>query len=527
MAQPSNYKPKKSAARPAKASGEKSASKPKSKSSQKRKIAGKTRGEKEVLKASSKSSKVPFKPNAQTDKRSSAKSAPKSAPKSSAKPIPAPGKDYAALLRAGLQFCPHARDCGACQTINDSYEESLQAKDDYVAELFERLMDEEALEPTLGMDSPVHYRNKVISPFVYGQKRSSQAPNDFIAKKQAKASRSQKRNSQSKPRQQREILCGMYAQGTHRVVDTRYCLVENEQAKAIIQAIRALMEKWAIEPYDEDTGEGFLRHAVVRVAHKSGEILVTLVTNGEAFPNSKSFCRELVKRCPFITTIVQNINKRQTNVILGDQEKTLYGPGFILDELCGLSFRISSQSFYQVNAVQTEVLYNVAMDLAQVEHAETVVDAYCGTGTIGLVAAKRGAGQVIGVDSVASAIEDARQNARHNGITNATFVHADATAFMKEQAQEGASVDVLLMDPPRAGSTPEFLAAAVQLRPKRIVYISCNPQTQARDAAQLCEGGYKLTRLQPVDMFPHTEHVETVALFEYSAGSLPKEVHHA
>lgn len=434
--------------------------------------------------------------------------------KAAPKPACKPGKDFEALLRAGLQFCPHAQECGACQTINDSYDESLQAKDDYVASLFENLVSETCIEPTLGMDVPLHYRNKVISPFVYGKKRTSKAPSDFIIKKQAKAGYGKQHTHGSSLNGRREILCGMYASGTHRVVDTTYCLVENEQAKAVIHTIRTLMEKWSIEPYDEDTGEGFLRHAVVRVGHKSGEVLVTLVTNNDAFPNSKSFCRELVKRCPFITTIVQNVNKRQTNVVLGEQERTLYGPGFILDELCGLSFRISSQSFYQVNATQTEVLYNVAMDFAQVSHAQTVIDAYCGTGTIGLVAAQRGADHVIGVDNVASAIEDARQNACHNGLTNAMFVHADATEFMKAQADEGVSVDVLLMDPPRAGSTPEFLDAALQLNPQRIVYISCNPQTQARDAAHLCEGGYRLSRIQPVDMFPHTEHVETVALFE-------------
>lgn len=480
-----------------------------------------------AAKSVSKSLRKPAgKPETKPASKPEAKSANRSRPKSAAPAAPKPGKDYAALLRAGLQFCPHARECGACQTINGSYDESLQTKDDQVAELFEGLVTDEALEPTLGMDVPLHYRNKVISPFVYGKKRqagvagASGGSDGFVSKKQAKSHRGSGTKG-SKAAAQREILCGMYAQGTHRVVDTRYCLVENEQAKAVIQAIRALMAKWSIEPYDEDTGEGFLRHAVVRVGHKSGEVLVTLVTNDEAFPSSKSFCRELVKRCPFITTIVQNVNKRQTNVVLGEQERTLYGPGFILDELCGLSFRISSQSFYQVNATQTEVMYNVAMDFADVAHASTVIDAYCGTGTIGLVAAKRGAGQIVGVDNVASAIEDARQNARHNGLDNATFVHADATEFMKAQAAEGASVDVLLMDPPRAGSTPEFLHGALQLNPQRIVYISCNPQTQARDAAILCKGGFCLTRLQPVDMFPHTDHVETVALFERATPSQP------
>lgn len=494
MAQPSNKKPKKTSIKPAKASA-----------SKKNACNRKTTGQSKAKTAQS---------HTINSKAKGTQAKGTHATEIQAKPAPKPGKDFEALLRAGLQFCPHAQACGACQTINDSYEESLQAKDDYVAELFEDLISKDILEPTLGMDIPLHYRNKVISPFVYGKQRAAKAPNDFIAKKQAKMQRGQQRDKNASSGKQREILCGMYASGSHRIVDTTYCLVENEQAKTVIHTIRALMEKWSIEPYDEDTGKGFLRHAVVRVGHKSDEVLVTLVTNTDAFPNSKSFCRELVKRCPFITTIVQNVNKRQTNVVLGEQERTLYGPGFILDELCGLSFRISSQSFYQVNATQTEVLYNVAMDLANVADAESVIDAYCGTGTIGLVAASRGAGRVIGVDNVASAIEDARQNAWHNGLSNTTFICADATEFMKAQAAEGASVDVLLMDPPRAGSTPEFLDAALQLSPQRIVYISCNPQTQARDATHLCRGGYRLTRLQPVDMFPHTEHIETVTLFE-------------
>ena len=203
---------------------------------------------------------------------------------------------------------------------------------------------------------------------------------------------------------------------------------------------------------------------------------------------------------------------RQTNVILGQKEQRLYGPGFILDTLCGLSFRISSQSFYQVNAVQTEVLYETAMQFANLDSAQSIIDAYCGTGTIGLVAAKRAAGQVIGVDSVESAIRDARENARHNGVENAHFVAADATDFMRNLAAEAQQVDVVLMDPPRAGSTPECLDALVALAPQCVVYISCNPETQVRDLTYLEQRGYHTLIVQPVDMFPHTNHVETVVL---------------
>ena len=208
------------------------------------------------------------------------------------------------------------------------------------------------------------------------------------------------------------------------------------------------------------------------------------------------------------------MNTRQTNVIMGEREQRLYGPGFILDKLCGLSFRISSQSFYQVNAVQTEVLYRTAVDLAALAGGERAIDAYCGTGTIGLVAASCGAGEVIGVDSVESAIRDARQNARHNGIENARFVAADAGAFMRQLAADGQRADVVLMDPPRAGSSEEFIDALAELAPSRVVYISCNPETQVRDCRLLRNLGYRVKVVQPVDMFPHTDHVETVALLE-------------
>ena len=311
----------------------------------------------------------------------------------------------------------------------------------------------------------------------------------------------------------------MYAPGTHQLIPTDHCAIENETAKQVTLAVRDIMARWSMEPYDEDTGRGFLRHVVVRVGHESGEVLVTVVTNGDEFPSAKAFCRELVRRVPAITTIVQNVNTRQTNVILGDKERTLYGPGFILDTLCGLSFRISSKSFYQVNATQTEALYDEAIRLARLTGEETVIDAYCGTGTIGLVAAARGARRVIGVDSVASAIRDAANNARHNGVENAEFIAQDATAFMKELAASGESLAplVLLMDPPRAGSTPEFLEAACQLAPQRIVYISCNPTTQARDVRQLVEGGYEIKAIRPVDMFPHTNHIESIVMLEKQA----------
>ena len=384
--------------------------------------------------------------------------------------------------------CRVSRECGACKHIDMPYGKQLAAKDARVAELFAGFPDVE-IRPIIGMDDPFHYRNKVTSPFAPGKR----GPNGG-----------------------REILTGMYAAGTHRIVQTDSCLLENEQAQQVIGTVKQLMKKHRIAPYDENKGTGFMRHAVVRVGHESGEVLVTLVTNDDTFPNSKSFCRELVRRCPFVTTVVQNVNTRQTNVILGEREQRLYGPGFILDTLCGLSFRISSQSFYQVNSAQTTVLYEQAVQLAQLQGGGTVIDAYCGTGTIGLVAARRGATSVIGVDSVESAIRDARQNASHNGVENALFVAADATDFMREAAAAGQHADVVLMDPPRAGSTEQFLDALAGLAPSRVVYVSCNPETQVRDLCHLAKKGYRVHMVQPVDMFPHTDHVETVCLLTHA-----------
>lgn len=413
--------------------------------------------------------------------------------------------------------CPHARECGACQHVNEPYAAQLARKDKRMRELFSAF-DGVEVRSILGMEHPYRYRNKVISPYAQGRRLGAAAHGKVDRYGKDGRPRRGVASRQRANAQRYEILCGMYAAGTHRIVATDECLVENEQAKRAILTIRQIMPKFGLSPYNEDTGSGFLRHAVVRVGHTSSEVLVTLVTNGEKFPASRAFCRELVKRCPFITTIVQNVNTRQTNVILGEREQRLYGPGFILDRLCGLSFRISSRSFYQVNAVQTEVLYNAAIDLAALSGGERAIDAYCGTGTIGLVAASRGAGEVIGVDSVESAIHDARQNARHNGVENARFVAADAGEFMRRLAADGERADVVLMDPPRAGSSEEFVDALAQLAPTRVVYISCNPDTQVRDCRQLRDRGYRLRIVQPVDMFPHTDHVEAVALLEVEHG---------
>ncbi|MEG0071531.1 MAG: class I SAM-dependent RNA methyltransferase [Raoultibacter sp.] len=449
---------------------------------------------------------------------------------------------------APATLCPVERECGACQLLEVPYEKQLADKQCLIATLFRGVSCEATIfNDILGMEDPFYYRSKVVSPYAPGKKIKDAR----LDSRKAQVVKNNGRNNKAR----HEILCGMYAAHSHRIVATDKCRIENQVAKRVVLAIRDLMPQFRLEPYREDTGTGFLRHAVVRVGHTSGEVLLTLVTNARQFPGSKNFIRELVRRCPEITTVVQNINMRQTNVILGETEQVLYGPGFILDNICGLSFRVSSHSFYQVNTVQTEVLYRRAIEMAQLHGMETVLDAYCGTGTIGLVAARgfesstrpvvappvveisgsgrateelpggeaaapgaadpvRGAcaARVIGVDNVASAIRDATNNAKHNGIENAEFVTANASDFMRDLAEKEAQIDVLLMDPPRTGANEGFLQAACQLAPARIVYISCNPQTQVRDVEYLVKHGYVLHEIQPVDMFPHTEHVECIAL---------------
>ncbi len=375
--------------------------------------------------------------------------------------------------------------CAACAWMGVPYPQQVARMERQLAELFEGLVDEGALLPFLAMDEPWHFRNKVVSPFAPGRGK----------------------------RERGQILTGMYVPGSHRLVNIDGCPVENAAANAVVPAVKQIMQRYKMEPYNEDTGEGFVRHVLVRVGHNSGEMLVCLVTNGEAFPGAKNFCKELRRRCPGVTTVVQDVNTRATNVILGGRQKVLFGPGFILDDLCGLRFRVSAHSFYQVNAVQTERLYEAAVGAAGLGGAEVVLDAYCGTGTIGLVAASRAAGaRVIGVDSVASSIADAKNNARHNGIKNAEFVCEDAGAFMTRLAAANQAVDVLFMDPPRAGASEEFLQAAAQLAPQRIVYISCNPKTQVRDVRKLKEAGYQVASLQGVDMFAHTPHIESICV---------------
>ena len=368
----------------------------------------------------------------------------------------------------------YEKKCGGCPLLALPYREQLAQKQARLQELLGGLAPVKAVQ---GMAEPLHYRNKAIASFAT---------------------------------QRGKLVCGLYAEGTHRVLPGADCLLQeeilNKTLAAVLDAARAC--RWTA--YDEDRGTGLLRHTVLR-SSCSAKVLVTLVTPGPDLPGSKNFCTALRKKAPWVVSIVQNINPTRSSAVLGSREKTLYGPGFVLDTLCGTQFAISSRSFYQVNRTQTEVLYKKALELAKLTGRETVIDAYCGIGTIGLCAAPL-AKQVIGVERNPAAVKDAAANARRNKIANARFVCADATEWMAAAAGEGLHPDVVFLDPPRAGSTPECIAAVNKMKPRRVVYVSCDPETLARDVAAFTRLGWRAAKFCPVDLFPQTKHVETVVL---------------
>ena len=372
-------------------------------------------------------------------------------------------------------ICPYYGRCGGCQMQEYSYEEQLQLKQKRLHELFG---DFGPVEPIVGMEVRMHYRCKVHAAFGRGRDGKT--------------------------------VSGVYQAESHRIVAVENCLIEHEAAGKIVAAVKELLPKFKLQPYDEDRRRGFLRHVLVRVGRFSGEVMVVLVTASRLLPGKKEVVKELLRRCPEITTVVQNINDRPTSMVLGKDNETLFGPGRISDSLCGLNFLISPGAFYQVNPVQTEVLYGTAMEFAGLTGSELVVDAYCGTGTIGLIAAKN-AREVVGVELNRDAVKDAVLNAKRNGIKNARFFADDAGKFLCRMAQEGEAADVVFMDPPRSGSSEDFLRALRQVKPEKIVYVSCDPDTLRRDLEILTKGGkYTAVRIRGVDMFPYTEHVETV-----------------
>lgn len=374
--------------------------------------------------------------------------------------------------------CPVYKKCGGCQLQNLSYPEQLKFKQNKVERLLKKFC---KVEPIIGMENPYHYRNKVQAAF-YTDRRG-------------------------------KIISGVYQSGTHHVVGVDSCQTEDVIADKIIVAVRKLLPSFKMTTYNEDTGKGFLRHILVKRGFATNQIMLVLVTGTPVFPSKNNFVKAVLKQFPEITTIVQNVNNYNTNLVLGDNQKVLYGKGYIEDILCGCRFRISPKSFYQINPVQTEVLYNTAMEYADLKGNEIVLDTYCGIGTIGIVAAKRGAGRVIGVELNGDAVRDAIVNAKANNLKNIRFYKGDAGEFMYEAADEDEKPDVVFMDPPRAGSDTKFLDSLMKMSPKTTVYVSCNPETLARDLEYLTKhSDYRVQKIQPVDMFPHTAHTECVCL---------------
>ncbi len=374
------------------------------------------------------------------------------------------------------KICPYAKKCGGCQYQGVPYPAQLKKKQSKVQTLLKKFG---TVRPIIGMKDPYFYRNKVHAVF----------------------DRDRKGN----------IISGIYEAASHRVVPIDQCLIEDEKCQEIIRTIRGMLKSFKIKTYDEDTGYGLLRHVLVRRGFHTGEIMVVLVVASPIFPSKNNFVKALRKEHPEISTVLLNLNDKNTSMVLGEREIVLYGKGFIRDTLCGKSFRISPKSFYQVNPVQTEILYGKAVEFAALTGKEKVIDAYCGIGTIGLVAAEK-AREVIGIELNKDAVRDARINARENKSVNISFCQGDAGEFMEAMAASGEKADVVFMDPPRSGSSEKFLNSVNRLSPKKIVYISCNPETLARDLLFLTKKNYQVQKIQPVEMFCFTEHTEVVCL---------------
>ena len=371
--------------------------------------------------------------------------------------------------------CPYVAKCGACHIGQKSYEEELVDKKKLVEKYIGKYC---KVNDVAGMYYPYHYRNKVQMAFSSYKKR---------------------------------VICGNYVESTHEIVEIKNCQIADEKANDIINTIKKLVNSFHISTFDENRFSGCLRHVMVRLSKTTNEIMVILVTGSFTIPYKKDFIGQLISIHPEITTIIQCVNNKRTSMVLSDRFNILYGKGYIEDKLNGLTFRISPSAFYQVNSNQTPILYNKAIDLAQLNKDDIVIDAYCGTGTIGLSLAKK-VKEVYGVEINQQAIRDAKINSRINKIENAYFVSADAGKYLTQLAQKRSKVDVVIMDPPRSGADEKFLRSLVGLKPKKIVYISCNPLTQKQNLYYLLKNGYQVQVIQPVDMFPFTEHVENIAL---------------
>lgn len=371
---------------------------------------------------------------------------------------------------------------GGCQLQHLSYEGQLKFKEKQVRDVMARIgkLENVTIHPIIGMEEPTHYRNKVQVP---------------VGEKEGK------------------LVAGFFKPRTHDIVETKESIIQHPIINEAVQVVKDIFSNLGIPAYNEQTHKGVLRHIMARYGKQTGELMIVLVTRTSSIPFVEKIVKDIVDRLPQVKSIVQNVNSKKTNVILGDVTNTLWGNEVIYDFIGDVKFAISAQSFYQVNPDQTKVLYEKALEYANLTGEETVIDAYCGIGTISLFLAQK-AKKVFGVEIVSGAIEDARRNAELNNITNAEFSVGAAETVISDWYKEGNTADILVVDPPRKGCEEALLNTIIEMKPKKVVYVSCNPGTLARDLRILEDGGYRAVEIQPVDMFPMTVHVETVTCLE-------------
>ncbi|KIL48183.1 23S rRNA (uracil(1939)-C(5))-methyltransferase RlmD [Jeotgalibacillus soli] len=372
--------------------------------------------------------------------------------------------------------------CGGCQLQHLDYDAQLKAKQKQVKDVLTRIgkLPDVSVHPTLGMEDPWRYRNKSQVPV--GTRDGS-------------------------------IIAGFYAKRSHEIVDMEECIISGHVSDQVVQLVKEKANQLGIQPYDEIRHKGILRHVLIRYGRTSGEVMVVFVTRTNELPHANELVDMLKENITSLTSVVHNVNNQKTNVIMGNKTTVLWGREVIYDSIDDIQFAISARSFYQVNPVQTEVLYKKALEYAQLTGEETVVDAYCGIGTISLFLAQK-AKKVYGVEIVEQAIEDAKKNAELNGIKNAEFKAGPAEVVIPKWHDQGIKADVIVVDPPRKGCDEALLSTIIEMKPKRVVYVSCNPGTLARDLRVLEDGGFRTVEVQPVDMFPQTSHVECVSLIE-------------
>lgn len=376
--------------------------------------------------------------------------------------------------------CKYQKECGGCQFMHISYDYELELKKKYLQDLFKPFRSVKDID-VISMFEPLHYRNKAQMTYKLSKTK--------------------------------QVVCGFYEEYSHRIVTVNDCMLQANMANNLIKDLNNVLSKHKIKPYDEKTRDGVLRHVFVRYGFNTKELMLVIVTNGEMFPGRNNVVKDLLKTNQNITTIVQNYNARDTSIVLGDSQKVLYGPGFIYEKVGNYKFKISPKSFFQVNTLGMKKLYDTALSKADIKPTDIVLDAYCGVGTISIFASKY-AKEVIGVELNRQAVNDAKINAKLNNITNIDFIADDATNYITHAAKNREKIDVVIMDPPREGSTKQFINAIGYLKPRQVIYISCDPTTLKRDLYLFLDNEYEIKSITGVDMFSRTKHVEVVTLLE-------------